>query len=77
MRQVDGGKETCGTQGCLHIGSERGSRDCKVTLSMQKSSETIVAERQRAKSVGVPSTTGKGGTVRNGRKPRNELPAKG
>ena len=28
---------------------------------MQKSAEAIVAERQRAESVGVPSTTGKGG----------------
>ena len=77
MRQVYGGKETCGTRGGLHTSSERGNRDCKVTLNMQKSAEAIVAERRRAESVGVLSTTGKGGTARNDRKPREGLPAKG
>ena len=45
MRQVDGGKETCGTRGGLHIGSERGNRDRKATLNVQKSAEAIVTER--------------------------------
>lgn len=61
MRQVDGGKETCGTRGGLHIGSERGNRDRKATLNVQKSAEAIVTERRRAESVGVLSTIGKGG----------------
>ena len=43
--------------------SERGKRGRKATLSVQKSAEAIVAERRRAESVGVPSTTGKGGTA--------------
>ncbi len=30
-------------------------------MNVQKSAEAIVAERQRVESVGVPSTTGKGG----------------
>ena len=38
----------CGTRGGLHTSSERGNRDRKVTLNVQKSAEAIVAERQRA-----------------------------
>ena len=42
---------------------EKGKRDHrkKVALNVQKSAEAIVVERRRAESVGVPSTTGKGG----------------
>ena len=43
--------------------SERGNRDHEATLNVQKSAEAIVAERRRAESVGVLSTTGKGGTA--------------
>ena len=41
----------------------------ETVLSMQKSAEVIVAERRRTESTGVLSTTGKGGTTGNGRKP--------
>ena len=41
--------------------SERSNRHHEVMLSAQKSAEAIVAERQRAESVGVFSTTEKGG----------------
>ena len=63
MRQVYGGKETCGTRGGLHIYPERGNRAHEVTLNVQKSAEAIVAERRRAESVGVSSTFGKGETT--------------
>ena len=43
--------------------SERGNHVRKGVLNVQKSAEAIVAERRRAESVGVPSTTGKGGTA--------------
>ena len=41
--------------------SERSNRHHEMALSAQKSAEAIVAGRQRAKSVGVFSTTEKGG----------------
>ena len=41
--------------------SERSNRHHEMALSAQKSAEAIVAERQRAKSVGVLNTTEKGG----------------
>ena len=41
--------------------SERSNCHRKVTLSAQKSAEAIVAEKRRAKSIGVLNTTEKGG----------------
>ncbi len=41
--------------------SERNNRHRKMALSAQKSAEVIVAEKRRAKSVGILSTTEKGG----------------
>ena len=46
MRQIDGGKETCGTQGGLYESPEKrvtGYRE--VTLNIQKSAEVILAEK--------------------------------
>ena len=40
--------------------SERSNRHHEKTLSAQKSAEAIVAERRRAESIGVLSTTEKG-----------------
>lgn len=40
--------------------SERSNHCRKAVLNIQKSAEVIVAERQRTKSVGAPSMTGKG-----------------
>ena len=40
--------------------SERSNCHRKVTLSAQKSAEAIVAEKRRAKSIGVLNTTEKG-----------------
>ena len=41
--------------------SERSIRHREVALNMQKSAEVIVPERERTESVGVHSTTEKGG----------------
>ncbi len=40
---------------------ERGNHRQEAVLNVQKSAEAIVAERQRAESTGVLSTTRKGG----------------
>ena len=52
--------------------SERGNHVRKGVLNVQKSAEAIVAERRRAESVGVPSTTGKGGTAEMAENLENE-----
>ena len=44
--------------------SEKGNRYRKVALNTQKSAEVIVAEKRRTESIGVFSTTGKGGMSR-------------
>ena len=41
--------------------SERNNRYCEITLNAQKSAEAIVPGRERAESIGVLSTTRKGG----------------
>ena len=43
------------------IRPERDNHYREVMLNVQKSAEVIVAERRRTKSIGVFSTTGKGG----------------
>ena len=43
------------------VRSERSNCHRKVALSAQKSAEAIVAEKRRAKSIGVLNTTEKGG----------------
>ena len=40
---------------------ERDNHYREVMLNVQKSAEVIVAERRRSESIGVLSTTGKGG----------------
>ena len=40
---------------------EKGNRYRKVALNTQKSAEVIVAEKRRTESIGVLSTTWKGG----------------
>ena len=40
---------------------ERDNHHREVMLNVQKSAEVIVAERRRTESIGVFSTTGKGG----------------
>ena len=46
--------------------SEKGNRYRKVALNTQKSAEVIVAEKRRTESIGVLSTTWKGGMSRMG-----------
>ena len=41
--------------------SEKSNHHCEMMLNAQKSAEAIVVERRRAESVGVLSTTEKGG----------------
>ena len=43
------------------IRPERDNHYREIMLNVQKSAEVIVAERQRTESIGVLSTTGKGG----------------
>ena len=43
------------------IRPERDNHYREIILNVQKSAEVIVAERQRTESIGVFSTTGKGG----------------
>ena len=43
------------------IRPERDNHYREIILSVQKSAEVIVAERRRTESIGVFSTTGKGG----------------
>ena len=53
--------------------SEKSNRYRKVTLNVQKSADVIVAERRRTESIGVLSTTGKGGKNIGCRKQRKLL----
>ena len=43
MRQVDGGKETCGTRGDLYGMRRKAQPPPKAVLNVQKSAEAIVA----------------------------------
>ena len=59
-------------EGCVRR-LEKGNRYRKVALNTQKSAEVIVAERRRTESIGVLSTTGKGGKNIGCRKQRKLL----
>ena len=52
---------------------ERDNHYREIMLNVQKSAEVIVAERQRTESIGVLSTTGKGGKNIGCRKQRKLL----
>ena len=52
---------------------ERDNHYREVVLNVQKSAEVIVAERRRTESIGVFSTTGKGGKSLGYRKQRQLL----
>ena len=52
------------------IRPERDNHYREIILNVQKSAEVIVAERQRTESIGVFSTTGKGGKNIGSRKQR-------
>ena len=52
---------------------ERDNHHREIMLNVQKSAEVIVAERQRTESIGVLSTTGKGGKNIGCRKQRKLL----
>ena len=52
---------------------ERGNHYGEIMLNAQKSAEVIVAERRRTESIGVLSTTGKGGKNIGCRKQRQLL----
>ena len=52
---------------------ERDNHYREIILSVQKSAEVIVAERRRTESIGVFSTTGKGGRNLGCRKQRKLL----
>ena len=55
------------------IRPERDNHYREIILNVQKSAEVIVAERQRTESIGVFSTTGKGGKNIGCRKQRQLL----
>ena len=55
------------------IRPERDNHYREIILSVQKSAEVIVAERRRTESIGVFSTTGKGGRNLGCRKQRKLL----
>ena len=59
-RQMEGKKRVVPREICAER-PEKGNRHRKVTLSAQKSEEVIVAETRRIESIGVFSTTEKGG----------------
>ena len=59
-RWMEGKKRVVPREVCTER-SEKSNRYRKVTLNVQKSAEVIVAERRRTESIGVLSTTGKGG----------------
>ena len=52
--------------------SEKGNRYRKVALNTQKSAEVIVAEKRRTESIGVLSTTWKGGMSKRVQKTRKK-----
>ena len=63
-RWMEGKKRVVPREVCMEC-SERSNRCRKTTLNMQKSAEVIVAVFQRrTESIGVLSTTGKGGMSR-------------
>ncbi len=55
------------------IRPERDNHYREIILNVQKSAEVIVAERRRTESIGVISTTGKGGKNIGSRKQRQLL----
>ena len=57
---MEGKKRVVPGEVCVEC-SERRNRHREVALDMQKSAEVIVPERERTESVGVHSTTEKGG----------------
>ena len=59
-RQMEGKKRVVPREICAER-SERSNCHRKVALSAQKSAKAIVAGRRRAESIGVLSTTEKGG----------------
>ena len=59
-RWMEGKKRVVPREVCTKC-SERGNHYREVMLNVQKSAEVIVVERRRTESIGVFSTTGKGG----------------
>ena len=59
-RWMEGKKRVVPREVCVRR-FEKGNRYRKVALNTQKSAEVIVAEKRRTESIGVLSTTWKGG----------------